>query len=204
MYLSVYSYVEICIPNCFLLRHYSWRNFKWKCQWKKVIDPLSSCSFFRNSCMLRSSLQAKLLAITLMLNQAPLLIATQPTELLLKENKRALEVEKLSVLTCEVSLPDNVTGKVREAGAARTMTANRPQPSLDKRHLSNHPIPLDTFEPLEPLQSAAALQHRLMSLGTEAINPQDKCRLNIHTQTSQHLTVSIQHWREDAAILPKA
>lgn len=70
--------------------------------------------------MLKSSLQAKLLAITFMLNQAALLIATQPTDLLLKEKKSALEVEKLSVLTCEVSLPDNVIVKVREVGTAKT------------------------------------------------------------------------------------
>lgn len=70
--------------------------------------------------MLKSSLQAKLLAITLTLNQAALLIATQPTDLLLKEKKSALEVEKLSVLMCEVSLPDNVIVKVKEVGAAKT------------------------------------------------------------------------------------
>lgn len=70
--------------------------------------------------MLKSSLQAKLLAITLMLNQASLLIATQPTDLLLKEKKSALEEEKLSVLMCEVSLPDNVVVKVKEAGTAKT------------------------------------------------------------------------------------
>lgn len=52
------------------------------------------------------------------------------------------------------------------------MTANRPQTSLDKRHLSNHTMPLDTSVPLELLQSTAALQPRLISLGTEAINPQ--------------------------------
>lgn len=61
------------------------------------------------------------------------------------------------------------------------VTANRPQTSLDKRHLSNHTIPLDTFVPCELLQSAAALQPRLVSLGTETINPQDKCRLNTQT-----------------------
>lgn len=171
---------------------------------KKVIDSLSSCSFFRSSCMLRSSLQAKLLAITLTLNQVPLLIATQPTDLLLKEKRSALEVEKLSVLTCEVSAwQRDGEGKWSRSCKDR-VTANRPQTSLDKRHLSNHTIPLDTFVPLEPLQSAAALQPRLISLGTEAINPQDKCRLNIQTQNSHHLTVSIQHWREDGAILPKA
>lgn len=70
--------------------------------------------------MLESSLQAKLLAITLMLNQVALLIATQPTALLLKEKESALEVEKLSVLTCEVSLPDNMIAKVREVGTAKT------------------------------------------------------------------------------------
>lgn len=70
--------------------------------------------------MLESSLQAKLLAITLMPNQVALLIATQPTALLLKEKKSALEVEKLSVLTCEVSLPDNMIAKVREVGTAKT------------------------------------------------------------------------------------
>lgn len=64
------------------------------------------------------------------------------------------------------------------------MTANRPQTSLDKRHLSKHTIPLDTFVPLELLQSAAALQPRLISPGVEAINPQDKSRLN--TQTKSH------------------
>lgn len=66
------------------------------------------------------------------------------------------------------------------------MTANRPQASLDKRCLSNHTIPLDTFVPLELLQSAAALQPRLISLGMEAINPQDKCRLNTQTQRSHN------------------
>ena len=70
--------------------------------------------------MLKSSLQAKLLTITLTLKQAALLIATQPTDLLLKEKKSALEVEKLSVLTCGVSLPYNVIVKVREVGAAKT------------------------------------------------------------------------------------
>lgn len=55
-----------------------------------------------------------------MMNQAALLIVTQPTGLLLKEKKSALEVEKLSVLTCEVSLPDNVIEKAREVGAAKT------------------------------------------------------------------------------------
>lgn len=55
-----------------------------------------------------------------MLNQAALLIDSQPTDLLLKEKKSALDVEKLSVLMCEVSLPDNVIVKVREVGAAKT------------------------------------------------------------------------------------
>jgi len=70
--------------------------------------------------MLKSSLQAKLLAITLTLNQVALLIATQPTALLLQEKKSALEVEKLSVLMCEVSSPDNVIVKVRKVGTAET------------------------------------------------------------------------------------
>lgn len=70
--------------------------------------------------MLKSSLQAKLLPITLTLHQAAILIATQPTHLLLKEKKSALAVEKLSALTCEVSLPDNVIAKVREVSTAKT------------------------------------------------------------------------------------
>lgn len=99
-----------------------------------------------------------------MLNQAALSIAAQPTDLLQKEKKSALDVEKLSVLMCEVSLPDNVTVKVREVGTAKRMTANRPQTSRDKRHLSKHTPPLDTSVPLELLQSAAALQPRSGSL----------------------------------------
>ena len=84
------------------------------------------------------------------------------------------------------------------------VTANRLQTSLDKRHISNHTIPLDTFVPLELLQSAAALQPRLISLGTEAINPQDKCRLNTQTQSSHNLTVPVECWRGDGTIFPKA
>lgn len=55
-----------------------------------------------------------------MLNESALSIAAQPTDLLLKEKKSALDVEKLSVLMCEVSLPDNVILKVREVGTAKT------------------------------------------------------------------------------------
>lgn len=87
---------------------------------RKVIDFLSLCSFFRNLCTVKSSLQAKLLAITFTLNESALSIAAQPTDLLLKEKKSALDVEKLSVLMCEVSLPDNVILKVREVGTAKT------------------------------------------------------------------------------------
>lgn len=87
---------------------------------RKGIDFLSLCSFFRNLCTVKSSLQAKLLAITLMLNESALSIAAQPKDLLLKEKKSALDVEKLSVLMCEVSLPDNVILKVREVGTAKT------------------------------------------------------------------------------------
>lgn len=76
---------------------------------RKVIDFLSLCSFFRNLCTVKSSLQAKLLAITFTLNESALSIAAQPTD-----------VEKLSVLMCEVSLPDNVILKVREVGTAKT------------------------------------------------------------------------------------
>lgn len=57
---------------------------------------------------------------TLMLNRAALLIDSQLTDILLKEKKSALDVEKLSVLMCEVSLPDNVIVKVREVGTAKT------------------------------------------------------------------------------------
>lgn len=55
-----------------------------------------------------------------MLNESALSIAAQPKDLLLKEKKSALDVEKLSVLMCEVSLPDNVILKVREVGTAKT------------------------------------------------------------------------------------
>lgn len=187
MFFSVHSYLVNFILNCFLLRHYSWRNFKRKCQWKKSLTTFLCCSFLRNLCMLKSSLQAKLWAITLMLNQAAPLIATKPTDLLLR--KSALKVKKLSVLMCEVSPWQCDSEGTGSRHCKDRVTANRPQTSLDKRHLSNHTIPLDTFVLLELLQSAAALQPRLISLRREAINPRDKRRLNTQTQNSHNLTV---------------
>lgn len=65
-----------------------------------------------------------------MLNQAALSIAAQPIDLLLKEKKSALDVEKLSVLMCEVSLPDNVIVEVRKSALQRHSDSKQSTNSL--------------------------------------------------------------------------
>lgn len=168
------------------------KEFWVKVSIKNSLTTHLPCSIFRNSCMWKRSPQAELQVTTLMLNQVALLMAAQPTDLL-------AEGKEVSSGRGKAIWP-NVWGlfawqRDSEGKGSRhclgRVTANRPQTSLDKRHLSNHTIPLDTFVPLELLQSAAALQPRLISLGTEAINPQDKCRLNTQTENSHNLPVSI-------------
>lgn len=113
---------------------------------RKVIDFLSFCSFFRKLCIVKSSLKAKLLR-SCWIKQLYWLQHSPQTSCW----RKGVSSE------CGKALCPNVWGlfawqRDSEGKGSRhckdRVTANRPQTSSDKRHLSKHTIALDTFVPL--------------------------------------------------------